>query len=55
MLIFEEVWPTSEMLDRGQPWGLLLGVVVAIPSGAGVALSVLGKLSFHPKLLESSY
>ena len=43
MLVFDEVWPTREMLDRGQPWGLLLGVLVAIPSGAGVALSVLGK------------
>ena len=44
MLVFDEVWPTNEMLDRGQPWGLLLGVLVAIPSGAGVALSVLGIL-----------
>lgn len=35
-------WPTLEMLSRGAPRSLFVGVLVAIPSGAGVALSVLG-------------
>ncbi|XP_059088808.1 uncharacterized protein LOC131884929 [Tigriopus californicus] len=35
-------WPTPEMLSRGQLRSLLSGVLIAIPSGAGVALSVLG-------------
>ena len=34
--------PTSEMLSRGNLLGLLLGVLIAVPSGLGVALSVLG-------------
>lgn len=35
-------WPTSEMLGRGSLSGLISGVLVAIPSGIGVALSILG-------------
>jgi len=35
-------WPTTEMKDRGTIRSLVLGILVAIPSGAGVALSVLG-------------
>lgn len=35
-------WPTKEMLDRGSPRALAVGVLIAVPSGAGVALSVLG-------------
>jgi len=35
-------WPTQEMISRGAPRSLIVGVLVAIPSGAGVALSVLG-------------
>jgi len=35
-------WPTPEMISRGAPRSLVVGVLVAIPSGAGVALSVLG-------------
>ena len=34
-------WPTQEMLGRGQLRALWVGVLVAVPSGAGVALSVL--------------
>ncbi|CAB9497030.1 Domain of unknown function (DUF389) [Seminavis robusta] len=37
-----ENWPTSEMESRGDVIGLLTGVAVAIPSGAGVCLSILG-------------
>ena len=37
-----EQWPTQEMLVRGHPKSLYVGVLIAIPSGAGVALSVLG-------------
>ncbi|XP_067124246.1 uncharacterized protein [Centruroides vittatus] len=35
-------WPTSEMAGRGMTRSLWIGVLVALPSGAGVALSVLG-------------
>ncbi|XP_023222454.1 uncharacterized protein LOC111623946 [Centruroides sculpturatus] len=35
-------WPTKEMTSRGELRSLWLGVLVALPSGAGVALSVLG-------------
>ena len=35
-------WPTPEMISRGAPRSLVVGLMVAIPSGAGVALSVLG-------------
>ena len=37
-----ERWPTSEMLSRGDFRGLYVGIAIAIPSGAGVAISVLG-------------
>ena len=37
-----EQWPTQEMLTRGHPKSMYVGVLIAIPSGAGVALSVLG-------------
>jgi len=33
-------WPTPEMAVRGRPDGLLIGMVVAAASGAGVALAV---------------
>lgn len=35
-------WPTSEMAARGQGRSLWVGALIALPSGAGVALSVLG-------------
>ena len=35
-------WPTDEMISRGQLRALGVGALIAIPSGAGVALSVLG-------------
>ena len=35
-------WPTDEMVSRGQLRSLYVGALIAIPSGAGVALSVLG-------------
>ncbi len=35
-------WPTQEMLSRGQLRSLYVGAFIAVPSGAGVALSVLG-------------
>ena len=35
-------WPTQEMESRGNPVGLLTGIAVAIPSGAGVCLSIIG-------------
>ena len=34
--------PTDEMVSRGQLRALWVGALIAIPSGAGVALSVLG-------------
>ena len=37
-----EDWPTNEMLSRGEPMGLVTGICIAIPSGMGVALSILG-------------
>ena len=38
----QETWPTNEMEIRGESTGLLIGLAVAIPSGAGVCLSILG-------------
>ena len=35
-------WPTNEMSSRTETSGLIVGVAIAIPSGVGVALSVLG-------------
>jgi len=35
-------WPTNEMNSRGHWRSLWVGVLIAVPSGAGVALSVLG-------------
>ena len=35
-------WPTVEMRGRGEVRALWVGILVAVPSGAGVALSVLG-------------
>jgi len=37
-----ETFPTSEMKSRGDIKRLWVGVLIALPSGAGVALSVLG-------------
>ncbi|XP_071745915.1 uncharacterized protein [Lepeophtheirus salmonis] len=41
-LIDVSQWPSDEMLSRGRTKGLITGIFVAIPSGAGIALSVLG-------------
>lgn len=38
-----EDWPTYEMISRCEYRSLWVGVLVAIPSGAGVALAVLGE------------
>merc|ERR1719208_699637 len=35
-------FPTAEMISRGELRCLWVGVLIAVPSGAGVALSVLG-------------
>jgi len=35
-------WPTNEMRSRGLLEGLAIGLAIAIPSGMGVALSILG-------------
>lgn len=35
-------FPTSEMKSRGDVKRLWVGLLIALPSGAGVALSVLG-------------
>ncbi len=37
-----ENWPTNEMVGRTTIRGMVIGVLIAIPSGAGVALSILG-------------
>jgi uncharacterized hydrophobic protein (TIGR00271 family) len=36
-----KVWPTGQMSGRSETRALAVGVLVAIPSGAGVALSIL--------------
>ncbi|CAN0414429.1 unnamed protein product, partial [Hapterophycus canaliculatus] len=41
--IEESTWPTHEMETRGNAWGLLTGICIAIPSGMAVALSILSK------------
>lgn len=33
-------WPTNEMESRGYASSLIIGLLIAIPSGVGVALSV---------------
>ncbi|CAN0201079.1 unnamed protein product, partial [Ectocarpus fasciculatus] len=38
-----DTWPTHEMETRGNAWGLLTGIAIAIPSGMAVALSILSK------------
>ena len=35
-------WPTYEMQSRGEWTGVLVSIAVAIPSGMGVCLSILG-------------
>jgi hypothetical protein len=37
-----DTWPTNEMHSRGEVTGLLTGIAIAIPSGMGVCLSILG-------------
>lgn len=37
-----EDWPTNEMRIRGEPIGLVTGIAIALPSGMGVCLSILG-------------
>ncbi|CAN0364143.1 unnamed protein product, partial [Discosporangium mesarthrocarpum] len=39
--VSEGDWPTDEMFSRGKSWNLLVGLAIAVPSGFGVALSVL--------------
>ena len=48
-------FPTSEMLARGDLRSLWVGVLIAVPSGAGVALSVLGGRNYRrvPEYLEA--
>ena len=36
----EELVVSSEMIERGAPSGLLMGLAVAVPSGVGVTLAV---------------
>ncbi len=36
-----EKWPTDEMMARGKLKGMVVGAMIAVPSGAGVALSIL--------------
>ena len=38
-------WPSNEMISRGEELGLIYGILIAIPSGAAVALAQLGKNS----------
>eukprot|EP00756_Hemistasia_phaeocysticola_P048416 Hpha_TRINITY_DN22841_c0_g1::TRINITY_DN22841_c0_g1_i1::g.84331::m.84331 len=38
---FYYLWPTGQMSDRSVSYGLVIGVLIAVPSGAGVALSLL--------------
>ena len=37
-----DTWPTDEMRNRGEITGLVTGIAIAIPSGMGVCLSILG-------------
>lgn len=37
-----DTWPTEQMSSRGDTTGLIAGIAIAIPSGMGVALSILG-------------
>ncbi|CAJ1965715.1 unnamed protein product [Cylindrotheca closterium] len=39
---YADEWPTPEMGSRGDVSGLITGIAIAIPSGMGVALSILG-------------
>lgn len=36
-------WPTDEMVNRGDPVNLILGFLIALPSGVGVALAISGR------------
>ena len=38
----QEDWPTYEMESRGEIIGLAIGIAIAVPSGMGVCLSILG-------------
>ena len=38
-------WPSQEMLGRGDKFGLVSGILIAIPSGIATALSTLGQNS----------
>ncbi|KAL3908503.1 MAG: hypothetical protein SGILL_008456, partial [Bacillariaceae sp.] len=42
---FQREWPSQEMLGRGDKFGLVSGVFIAIPSGIATALSTLGQNS----------
>ena len=35
-------WPTEEMSSRGDTAGFITGIAIAVPSGMGVCLSILG-------------
>ena len=37
-----DTWPTNEMQIRGDAQGLIVGIAIAVPSGMGVSLSILG-------------
>lgn len=37
-----DTWPTSEMASRAVTSALYIGVAIAVPSGMGAALSVMG-------------
>lgn len=39
---YMDEWPTMEMKSRGMSRSLWIGVFIALPSGAGVSLSILG-------------
>ncbi|CAN0240127.1 unnamed protein product, partial [Pylaiella littoralis] len=51
--IEEDTWPTYEMESRGNPWGLLTGIVITIPSGMAVALSILSSASLLPPAVNT--
>lgn len=40
-VVNDGTWPTHEMSMRGDPLGLLTGMVIAVVSGMAVALSIL--------------
>jgi hypothetical protein len=43
-------WPNEEMSSRGDLQGVIAGILIAIPSGAGIHLSVKSQVSRYPSL-----